>query len=78
MVWLEYNWHHSSRQPRFNYYLCLIALEIFQLVQNDFFHLGLIAVGLLHLCSPLTWWIKVLHFQPLLKLVVVSNGTGSL
>ena len=26
VVWWEYCWHHSGRPPRFNYYLCLIAL----------------------------------------------------
>ena len=31
---LEYYWYRSGRQSRCNYYLCLIALEIFQLGQK--------------------------------------------
>ena len=77
-VWWEYCWHHSGKPPRYNYYLCLIALEIFQLGQNIFFQSDQIAGGVLHLCSPLTWWIKVLHFPLLLPLVVVSDGLGEL
>ena len=36
VVGWEYCWHHIVRPPRCNYYLCLIALEIFQLGQNIF------------------------------------------
>ena len=35
-VWWECCWHHSVRPPRYSYYLCLIALGIFQLGQNIF------------------------------------------
>ena len=78
LVWLEYCWHHSGRPPRYNYYLYLIALEIFQLGQNNFFQLDQIAGGVLHLCSTLPWWINVLHLLLLLPLVVVSAGPGAL
>ena len=30
------------------------------------------------MCSPLTWWLKVLHLPMLLPLVVVSAGPGAL
>ena len=39
-MWLEYCWHHSGKTPRYNYYLCLIALGIFQLGQNNVFSVG--------------------------------------
>ena len=78
VAWWEYFWHHSGRPPIYSYYLCLIALEIVQLGQNKFFQLDQIAGGVLHLCSPLTWWIKVLHLPPLLLLIVVSAGLGDL
>ena len=77
-VWLEYCWHHSGRPPRFNYYFCLIALEIIHLVQNIFSQLDQITGGVLRLCSPLHWWIKVLHLTLLLPLVVVYAVTGAL
>ena len=42
------------------------------------FQLDQIPGGVLHLCSPLPWWIKVLHLQQLMLLVVVSSGPGTL
>ena len=78
LVWLEYYKHNSVRQPRFNYYLCLTALEIVQLGKNTVSQLGQISGGLLHLCSTLPWWLKVSHFQQLLLLVVVYDGPGAL
>ena len=56
----------------------MIALEIFQLGQNNFFQLDQIAGGVLHLCSPLPWWINVLHLPLLLPLVVVSAYLGDI
>ena len=53
VMWLEYCSHHSGRPPIYNCYLCLIALENFQLGQI-FFQLDQIAGGVLHLCSPLS------------------------
>ena len=59
-------------------YLFLIALETVQLGLNILFQLHQIVGGVLYLCSPLAWWIKVLHLPLLLPLVVVSTGLGSL
>ena len=78
LVWLRYYWHHIGRPPRFKYLLCLIAPEIFQLGQKTFFQLGQISGGVLHLCSPLPWWIKVSHLHLLLPLVVDSAGPGAI
>ena len=78
VVGWEYCWHHSGRPPRYNYYLCLIVLEIVQLGQNKCFQLDQISGGVLHLCSPLPWWIKVLHLPLMLLLVVVSAVPGAL
>ena len=78
VVWLESCLCHSGRPRGYNCYLCLIALEIVQLGQNIFFQLDKIPGGVLMLCSPLHWWIKVLHLMLLLPLVIVSTGTGAL
>ena len=77
VVWREYFWNHSSRPPIYNYYLCMISLEIVQLGQNKNFQLDQIAGGVLHLCSPLAWLIKVLYLPLLLPLVVVSAGPSA-
>ena len=78
VVWLKYYWNQSGRLPRYNYFLCLIALEIFQLGQNNCFQLSQIDGEVLHLCFPLTWWIKVLNLQQQLPMVVASVGPGDL
>ena len=78
VVWWEYCLRNIGRPPRYSYYLCLIVTEIVQLGQNKHFQLDQIAEGVLHLYSPLTWWIKVLHLTLLLPLVDVSAGPGAL
>ena len=56
----------------------MIALGIVQLGRNKMFQLDQISGGVLHLCYPLPWWIKVLHLPLLMPMVVVSAGTGAL
>ena len=78
VVCWEYCWHHSGRPPIYSYYLCLIVLEIVQWGHNKCFQLDQISGGVLYLCYPLPWWIKVLYFPLLLPLVVISTGPGAL
>ena len=55
----------------------MIALEIYQLGQNNYFQSDQIAGGVLYLCYTLPWWIQLLHLQQLLPLVVVYAGPGA-
>ena len=71
-------WHLFVLGTSYNYCLFLIALEIFQLGQNNFFQFDQISGEVLQLCSHLPWWIEMLNFPMLLPLVVVSDGPGAL
>ena len=42
------------------------------------FQVDQIAGVVIHLCSPLPWWIKLLHLTLLLSLIVVSAGPGAI
>ena len=74
---VKYYWHHSGRPSRCYYFLCLIALEIVHLGQI-FFQLGKRSGRVLHLCSPLPWWINVSRLKMLLPRGVDFAGPGAL
>ena len=77
VMWLRYYWHHSGRPPRFNYFLCIIALEVVQLGQKSF-QMVQIDGGVLHLRSLLPWWINLSPLKMVMNLVVSSVGPGAL
>ena len=65
--------------PLHYYYFIYLYIDMNKInTINNFVQLDQIAGGVPHLCSPLPWWIKVLHFQLLLPLVIIYAGTGAL